>query len=180
MELSGVVVSPSFAAMALYSLSCCTPCCLIPPFFFLFLYLLLFSRCQAFSQHAVLSTLFLDHLVTVLDKMSVPMGDSDRAENTSHNFESPNDANILKAAILALTALFRYEYALEALKSILLYLERDAEVTMHDRGGGKTGKKVVEQSYSSVFSALMLQLGSCHGLAGSNQHEQLRYMTSSL
>lgn len=42
------------------------------------------------------------------------------------------------------------------------------------RGGGKVGKKAVEKSYAPVLAALTLQLGSCHGLASSGQHEPLR------
>ena len=42
------------------------------------------------------------------------------------------------------------------------------------RGGGKVGKRAVEQHYASVLAALMLQLGSCHSLAGSGQPEPLR------
>lgn len=42
------------------------------------------------------------------------------------------------------------------------------------RGGGKIGKKAVEQSYASVLAALTLQLGSCHGLATSGEQEPLR------
>ncbi|XP_020263565.1 protein SHOOT GRAVITROPISM 6 isoform X2 [Asparagus officinalis] len=96
----------------------------------------------AFSQHSVLSSLFLEHLISVLDRTPILRGDTERGDNMNHG-----DEDILQAAILALTALFR--------------------------GGGKTGKKAVEQNYSSVFSSLTLQLGSCHGLAGLGQHEQL-------
>lgn len=46
---------------------------------------------------------------------------------------------------------------------------------MNYRGGGKIGKKAVEQSYAVVLSALTLHLGTCHGLAGSGQPEPLRY-----
>lgn len=42
------------------------------------------------------------------------------------------------------------------------------------RGGGKTGKKAVEQSYSVVLSALILQLGSCHGLSGLDHQDNSR------
>lgn len=42
------------------------------------------------------------------------------------------------------------------------------------RGGGKVGKRAVEQRYSSVLAALILQFGKCHGLANSGQHEPLR------
>lgn len=45
---------------------------------------------------------------------------------------------------------------------------------LNHRGGGKVGKRAVEQSYSSVLAALILQFGSCHGLASSGQHEPLR------
>lgn len=43
------------------------------------------------------------------------------------------------------------------------------------RGGGKVGKRAVEQNYASVLSELTLQLGSCHGLTYSGQHEPLRW-----
>ena len=46
------------------------------------------------------------------------------------------------------------------------------------RGGGKVGKKAVEQSYASVVVALTLQFGSCHGLASSGQHEPLRSVSN--
>ncbi|OVA17935.1 HEAT [Macleaya cordata] len=102
----------------------------------------------AFSQHAVLSVLFLEHLVAVLNQMPFLKGDSDGVDSSSHSFDSPVEENVLQAAVLALTALFR--------------------------GGGKVGKKAVEQSYAVVLSALTLQLGSCHGLVGSGQQEPLR------
>lgn len=49
-------------------------------------------------------------------------------------------------------------------------------VNANFRGGGKVGKKAVEQSYAVVLSALTLQLGGCHGLAGSGHPEPLRYI----
>ncbi len=42
------------------------------------------------------------------------------------------------------------------------------------RGGGKIGKQAVEQSYPSVLSALILKLGSLHGLAELGRNELLR------
>lgn len=42
------------------------------------------------------------------------------------------------------------------------------------RGGGKVGKKAVEQNYASVLAELTLQLGSCHILASSGQQDPLR------
>lgn len=42
------------------------------------------------------------------------------------------------------------------------------------RGGGKIGKKAVQQNYALVLGALTLQLGSCHGLASLGQPEPLR------
>ncbi|KAJ6791581.1 protein SHOOT GRAVITROPISM 6 isoform X2 [Iris pallida] len=101
----------------------------------------------AFSQHVILSSLFLEHAVSVLNRTPVLKGDAERGEN-SHSLDSIKDEDVLEAAVLALTALFR--------------------------GGGKTGKKAVEQNYSSVLSALTLQLGTCHGLAGLGQHGHLR------
>ncbi|XP_068646001.1 protein SHOOT GRAVITROPISM 6 isoform X2 [Aristolochia californica] len=98
-----------------------------------------------FSQHAVLSVLFLEHLVSVLNHTSIIRGELDKVENQS--FENLTDEDILQAAVLAMTALFR--------------------------GGGKIGRKAVEQRYPAVLSELTLQLGSCHGIAGSGQQQPL-------
>ncbi|OMO81848.1 Armadillo-like helical [Corchorus capsularis] len=103
---------------------------------------------HAFSQHTVLSLLFLEHLITVLNQTRTTKSDPGKAENSSIFSETQSEDEILQAAIFALTAFFR--------------------------GGGKVGKKAVEQSYSSVLAALILQFGSCHGLASSGQHEPLR------
>ncbi|KAM7255099.1 hypothetical protein ACFE04_020340 [Oxalis oulophora] len=97
-----------------------------------------------FAQHPVLSVLFLEHLISALDQNPIVKADSEKGDNSSHHLES----DVLRAAIYALTALFR--------------------------GGGKIGKKAVEQSYASVLAALTLQLGSCHSEANSGQHEPLR------
>ncbi|XP_042462327.1 protein SHOOT GRAVITROPISM 6-like isoform X3 [Zingiber officinale] len=74
--------------------------------------------------------------------------DIDKGQHSNHSIEAQNDCQFQQAAILAITAFFR--------------------------GGGKTGKRAVEQSYSTAFSVLTLQLGSCHGLAGLGQLEPLR------
>ncbi|XP_042457068.1 protein SHOOT GRAVITROPISM 6-like isoform X2 [Zingiber officinale] len=74
--------------------------------------------------------------------------DIDKGQHSNHSIEAQNDCQFQQAAILAITAFFR--------------------------GGGKTGKRAVEQSYSTAFSVLTLQLGSCHGLAGLGQVEPLR------
>ncbi|CAN1275901.1 Protein SHOOT GRAVITROPISM 6 [Linum perenne] len=49
-------------------------------------------------------------------------------------------------------------------------------LTAFFRGGGKVGKKAVEQSYASVLAGLTLQFGSCHGLASFGQREPLQYL----
>lgn len=102
----------------------------------------------AFSQHASLSFLFLDHVISVLNQKSVLKDDVEKEESSRPSMEGLLDDVILQAAIFALIAFFR--------------------------GGGKMGRKAVEQSYSSVLAALLLQLGSCHGLASSGQQEPLR------
>ncbi|KAJ0027548.1 hypothetical protein Pint_35765 [Pistacia integerrima] len=102
----------------------------------------------AFSQHAVLSYLFLEHLISALNQSPVLKGDREKGEISSHFADTQIDDDILQAAILAITAFCR--------------------------GGGKIGKKAVEQSYAPVLAALIIQLGSCHGLASSGQHEPLR------
>jgi hypothetical protein len=102
----------------------------------------------AFSQHTELSVLFMEHLISILNRSSLVKSDSHKGENTSSSSETHVEDDILQAAIFALTAFFR--------------------------GGGKIGKKAVEKSYSSVVGALTLQLGSCHGLASSGQQDPLR------
>ncbi|XP_022767238.1 protein SHOOT GRAVITROPISM 6-like isoform X8 [Durio zibethinus] len=103
---------------------------------------------HAFSQHIVLSVLFLEHLISVLNQTRVTKSDPGKGENSTLVSETQLEDEILQAAIFALTAFFR--------------------------GGGKVGKRAVEQSYSSVLATLILQFGSCHGLASSGQHEPLR------
>ncbi|KAL5546037.1 hypothetical protein UlMin_005724 [Ulmus minor] len=102
----------------------------------------------AFSQHTMLSILFLEHVINVLSETPVLRGDSDKTDNSSHFVDGQTDDNILHAAIIALTSFFR--------------------------GGGKVGKKSVEQNYAAVLAELTLQLGSCHILASSGQQEPLR------
>ncbi|KHN02293.1 HEAT repeat-containing protein 7A like [Glycine soja] len=100
----------------------------------------------AFSQHMVLSVLFLEHVISVLSQIPILKGDVERLEDSQ--VDSHTEDGKLQAAIFALTAFFR--------------------------GGGKVGKRAVEQNYASVLSELTLQLGSCHGLTYSGQHEPLR------
>lgn len=102
----------------------------------------------AFSQHIELSFLFLEHVISVLNQTPILKTDSDKVDNSSLFVEVHIEDDILQASIVALTAFFR--------------------------GGGKIGKKAVEQTYASVLAALTLQLGSCHGLASSGQQEPLQ------
>ncbi|XP_050226540.1 protein SHOOT GRAVITROPISM 6 [Mercurialis annua] len=102
----------------------------------------------AFSQHVVLSFQFLEHLTSVLNQSFIMKGDTEKGDSSSHFADGQIENDVLQAAMLALTAFFR--------------------------GGGKVGKKAVEQSYASVLAALILQFGSCHGLASLGQHESLR------
>ncbi|XP_041024886.1 protein SHOOT GRAVITROPISM 6 isoform X2 [Juglans microcarpa x Juglans regia] len=102
----------------------------------------------AFSQHTVLSSLFLEHVIFSLSQTPILRGDSRKGENSSHLVDGQIEEDILQAAIFALTAFFR--------------------------GGGKVGKKAVEQKYASVLVELILQLGSCHGLVQTGQHGPLR------
>ncbi|KAL8508732.1 hypothetical protein ACS0TY_016088 [Phlomoides rotata] len=103
---------------------------------------------HAFSQHAVLSYSFLEHLTSILNETPIVRCDLPKGD-TSNNFgESHVEDNVLNAAVIALTAFFR--------------------------GGGKVGKKSVEQSYGPVLATLVLHLGTCHSLANSGQQEKLR------
>ncbi|KAK9985619.1 hypothetical protein SO802_030570 [Lithocarpus litseifolius] len=92
----------------------------------------------AFSQHTVLSSLFLEHVIFVLSQPPILRGDSRKGENSSHLVDGQMKDDVLQAASFALNAFFR--------------------------GGGKVGKKAIEQSYASVLAELTLQLGSFHGL----------------
>ncbi|XP_070008856.1 protein SHOOT GRAVITROPISM 6 isoform X2 [Nicotiana sylvestris] len=103
---------------------------------------------HVFSQHSVLSFTFLDHVMSVINQMPPLEGDLGHDESSGHAVDSIVDDNIARAAIVALTAFFR--------------------------GGGKVGKKAVEQSYASVLATLTLHLGSCHGLASTGELEPLR------
>uniref|UniRef100_J3LJZ8 Condensin complex subunit 1 C-terminal domain-containing protein n=1 Tax=Oryza brachyantha TaxID=4533 RepID=J3LJZ8_ORYBR len=99
----------------------------------------------AFSQHMVLAILFLEYILSILHKEPVATNDSEKGETAS---ESSADDCILQATMFALNAFLR--------------------------GGGKMGKQAVEQSYPSVLSALILKLGSLHGLAELGRNELLR------
>ncbi|XP_019243060.1 PREDICTED: protein SHOOT GRAVITROPISM 6 isoform X1 [Nicotiana attenuata] len=103
---------------------------------------------HVFSQHSVLSFTFLDHVMSVINQMPPLEGDLGHDESSGHAVDSIVEDNIARAAIVALTAFFR--------------------------GGGKVGKKAVEQSYASVLATLTLHLGSCHGLASTGELEPLR------
>ncbi|KAK9124088.1 hypothetical protein Sjap_013690 [Stephania japonica] len=63
----------------------------------------------AFSQHTILSLLFLEHLVSVLNQTPILKGDMEKGENSSHSF-GVVDEDILQATLHALTALFRSQY----------------------------------------------------------------------
>ncbi|XP_021743434.1 protein SHOOT GRAVITROPISM 6-like isoform X1 [Chenopodium quinoa] len=102
----------------------------------------------AFSQHSVLSYLFLEHVIAVLNHTPINRLLPEKGDGSSHGVSHYCENEILQASIFALTAFFR--------------------------GGGKVGKKAVQQSYASVLAALTLQLGSCHGLAILGQPEPLR------
>ncbi|XP_057983736.1 protein SHOOT GRAVITROPISM 6 isoform X2 [Malania oleifera] len=101
----------------------------------------------AFSQHTVLCLSFLEYVISVLNQTHILKGDPEKGDCSNHFSDSYSKDEILQAAILSLTAFFR--------------------------GGGKIGRKAVEQCYGSVLTELLLQFGSCHGLASSGQQEPL-------
>ncbi|KAL3532002.1 hypothetical protein ACH5RR_005523 [Cinchona calisaya] len=104
----------------------------------------------AFSQHAVLSYSFLEHVIGIVNQTPLLKGDLGKGESPSQSVDSNAVEDVLQAAVIALTAFFR--------------------------GGGKIGRKAVEQNYASVLATLVLHFGSCHGLASSGQLEPLRAM----
>ncbi|KAJ3682541.1 hypothetical protein LUZ60_015114 [Juncus effusus] len=101
----------------------------------------------AFSQHAVLATQFLEYIISVINKTSALKSEGEKGESNISE-SSLGDNTLLQAAVLSLTAFFR--------------------------GGEKVGKRAVEQNYSSVLSALVLKLGSLHGLSVPSQQEHLK------
>lgn len=103
---------------------------------------------HAFSQHAVLSYSFLEHITSILNERPIFRGELVKGENSNNLGESRVEDNVLHAAVIALTAFFR--------------------------GGGRVGKKSVEQSYGAVFATLVLHLGICHSLSNSGLQEPLR------
>ncbi|KVH90493.1 Armadillo-like helical, partial [Cynara cardunculus var. scolymus] len=102
----------------------------------------------AFSQHNELSSLFLEHLISALSCISGHKGDIGKGDLSGDSVVARTENDILQAAIVALTAFFR--------------------------GGGKIGKRAVENNYASVTAILTLHLGSCHSQSVSGQHEELR------
>lgn len=103
----------------------------------------------------------------------------EKGDGSSHSTDSHIDDDTLQAAILALTAFFRF--LSNCCLKLLILMYSVLNRTMHFsycRCGGKVGKRAVEQSYSSVLAVLVLQLGSCHGLARSGTQEPLRYSYS--
>ncbi|KAG6412080.1 hypothetical protein SASPL_124746 [Salvia splendens] len=103
---------------------------------------------HAFSQHTVLTYSFLEHIISILNERPIFRGDAVKGENSNNVGESSLEDNVLHAAVVALIAFFR--------------------------GGGRVGKKSVEQSYGAVFATLVLHLGICHSLSNSGQQEPLR------
>ncbi|OWM69676.1 hypothetical protein CDL15_Pgr025525 [Punica granatum] len=102
----------------------------------------------AFSQHAVLSQLFLEHVISILNQTPMVKVEPEKGENSSNSVDNKMDNEFVRPAVFALTAFFR--------------------------GGGKVGKKAVEQSYSYVLAELIIQFGSCHRLASTGQLEPLQ------
>ncbi|KAL9672971.1 hypothetical protein QQ045_029224 [Rhodiola kirilowii] len=104
---------------------------------------------HAFSQHGVLASLFLEHVILILNNQTpVVKVEADRGDNVGPP-DAHSEENLLRAAIMAITEFFR--------------------------GGGKIGKKVVEQNYAVVFAALTVHLGSYYSKASSGQSEPLRF-----
>ena len=67
----------------------------------------------------MLSVLFLEHLISVLDQTRVTKSDPGKGENSSLLSETQLEDEILQAAIFALTAFFRYVHPLHSSEFIL-------------------------------------------------------------
>ncbi|CAH9135639.1 unnamed protein product [Cuscuta epithymum] len=103
---------------------------------------------HAFSQHLVLSHSFLEHVISIMNQSPILKGDTGKGESSRSGVDDGIEIDVSRAAVVALTAFFR--------------------------GGGKLGRKTVEQSYASVLATLTLHLGTCYGLASSGEQEPLR------
>ncbi|XP_057860485.2 protein SHOOT GRAVITROPISM 6 isoform X6 [Cryptomeria japonica] len=102
----------------------------------------------AFSQHDVLSMMFLDHIIDVLNQVPYYKEDIEKIEYTDQITMPSVVSGMPQAATLALSTLFR--------------------------SGGRISKKSVERRYAAVFCALALHFGSCHGLAIIGVYQPLR------
>nr|ATB19898.1 putative SGR6 [Cupressus duclouxiana] len=102
----------------------------------------------AFSQHDVLSMMFLDHIIDVLNQVPYHKENIEKIEYTEQ-VSMPSVVNGMpQAATLALSTLFR--------------------------SGGRISKKSVERRYAAVFCVLTMHFGSCHGLAVIGMYQPLR------
>ncbi|KAK6152353.1 hypothetical protein DH2020_014988 [Rehmannia glutinosa] len=68
---------------------------------------------HAFSQHAVLSYSFLEHVTSILNQTPIFQGDSGKGENSNNSGESNVEDNLWHAAVIALTAFFSWKKAVE-------------------------------------------------------------------
>ncbi|VFQ97621.1 unnamed protein product [Cuscuta campestris] len=105
---------------------------------------------HAFSQHLVLSHSFLEHVIFIINQSPILKGDTWKGESSRNSADGSTENDVSRTAVVALTAFFR--------------------------GGGKFGRKTVEQSYASVLATLTLHFGTCHGLASTGEQEPLRVL----
>lgn len=72
-------------------------------FWLFFLFILL----QAFSQHAVLSYLFLEHIISIFNQAPAVRVETEKGENSSNSIENKIENEFMQPAVFALTAFFR-------------------------------------------------------------------------
>lgn len=66
------------------------------------------SGLQAFSQHSVLSSLFLEHVIAIVNQTPLLKVDTSKGESTTtHPVDVHGVEDVLQAAVIALTAFFR-------------------------------------------------------------------------
>jgi len=98
-----------FTEFQITSYDVCVSCCHLWPdlknIFIKYLIYVAYKCLQAFSQHMVLSVLFLEHVISVLSQIPILKCDVDGVEDSQvHNHTEDGK---LEAAIFALTAFFR-------------------------------------------------------------------------
>lgn len=67
----------------------------------------------------MLSCLFLEHVISVLNQSPIIKDDPEKGDSSSHRLDSCMEDNVLQAAFLALTAFFRFFFSTALIRNLL-------------------------------------------------------------